>query len=122
MGMRISASATAGLSSGVQWQQRQQNMKSLLSALQAGDLAGAQKAYAGLGAGGATPTGNNPLTAIGQALQNNDLAAAQKAAQQMQAQRGSHTHHSDAAAPAATGSSPLGGTTATSGTLVNLLA
>jgi hypothetical protein len=101
MGMRIPSSGAVGSSQSVSvsnWQQRQQNFKDLFSAVQSGDLSGAQKAFAGLTAGATNIKGNSPLAQIGQALQNGDIAGAQKAAQQLQANRGGHHHHAQVAA------------------------
>jgi hypothetical protein len=84
--MRIggSGAAWANQSNAVgNWQQRQQNMRTLGSALQSGDLAGAQQAFATISASNpaAAANGNGPLAKIGQALQAGDLATAQQAAQ-----------------------------------------
>ncbi len=92
MGMRVHGAGTdlAHESSSVgNWQQRQQNFKSLNSALQAGDLAAAQQAFAAITTNNpsAATGGTGPLAQIGQALQAGDLATAQQAAQ---AWRGHH--------------------------------
>ena len=104
MGMRIgggagSAWATQNTSVG-NWQQRQQNMKALGTALQSGDLATAQQAFATIAAGNPAmaANANSPLAKIGQALQSGDLAGAQQAAQ---AWRGGR--HGDAAQVATNG-------------------
>jgi hypothetical protein len=100
MGMRVGGSSAGW--SGYQtntsvsgWQQRQQGMKDLFSSLQSGNLASAQKAFAGVqnNAG----SGNSALTKVGDALQAGDLAGAQQAAKAMHAGRGGH-HHARAAA------------------------
>ena len=101
MGMRISSSS--GVSSGqsvatANWQQRQQGFKNLMSAVQSGDLASAQKAFAAIGGPQGGAQSNSPLAQIGQALQSGDIAGAQKAAQQLQAQRAGHHHHHSPAA------------------------
>ena len=121
-------SATAQSTGLAQWQQNQQNFKSLFSALKGGDLAAAQQAYAALTAGSSTSTTsanpNSPLAQIGQALKNGDLAGAQKAAQQLQAGRGGHHHHADSTQAAAAVASPTPTSTSNSvnGALVNLIA
>ena len=86
MGMRVggSGAAWANQSNAVgNWQQRQQNMKALGTALQGGDLAAAQQAFATISANNpaAAANSNSPLVKIGQALQAGDLATAQQAAQ-----------------------------------------
>jgi hypothetical protein len=104
MGMQVNSvsSTAANQNSAIaNWQQRQQDFKTLMSALQSGDLSAAQSAYlqltGGTGSTGSTAssTTNNtsPLAQIGQALQNGDLASAQKAAQALQSGRGAHHHH-----------------------------
>jgi len=90
MGMRVGGNnaAWASQGSGVNnWQQRQQGMKDLMSTLSAGDLAGAQKAYATMAGNKGQIDSNSPLGKIGAALQNNDLAGAEKIAQAMLANR-----------------------------------
>jgi len=84
--MRVggSGAAWANQSNAVgNWQQRQQNMKALGTALQGGDLAAAQQAFATISASNpaAAANSNSPLAKIGQALQAGDLATAQQAAQ-----------------------------------------
>lgn len=115
MGMRVGGS-NAGWS-GYQtnasvngWQQRQQGMKDLFSSLQAGNLASAQKAFAGVqnNAG----SGNSALTKVGDALQAGDLAGAQQAAKAMHAGRGGHHHARTAAQEADSTSSTTTGATA----------
>ena len=112
MGMRIggtggaSASQSASVSN---WQQSQQNFKSLTSALQSGDLASAQKAYASLTQGNSNIPADSPLGKIGAALSSGDIGAAQQAMQAMSAGRGHH-HHGGQAPQASTSSS---GTTST---------
>jgi soluble cytochrome b562 len=123
------------------WQQRQQDFKSLMSALQSGDLSAAQSAYLQLtgtanvtSSSGATSStassainGNSPLAQIGQALQNGDLASAQKAAQALQSSRGAHHHHhhggqkADASAVSALTSTPTTSSTDT-GSILDMLA
>jgi hypothetical protein len=102
MDMRISGATSDSQSVGMAaWQQRQQSSKDLFSALQSGDLAGAQKAFSALTGGTGSVNSNSPLAQIGQALQNGDVAGAQKAAQQLQAKRsGGHHHHHGAQQPA----------------------
>jgi hypothetical protein len=127
MGMRIGNSAAAGTTQSVgasNWQQRQQSVKDVMSALQAGDLSSAQKAFGTLpGANNiASSDSNSPLAQIGKALQSGDLAAAQQAAQTWQSARSGHHHHHTSAQTA----SPAAGTTplasAGTGTLLNLTA
>ncbi len=123
MGMRIGHSSPAVNTTGSSaWQQKQQDVKGLMSALQSGDLATAQKAYATLTNDNGTPTGDGPLAKIGQALQSGDLSAAQQAAQSWGAGRsGRHHHHSDAP-PATASTSPAPAAGGTVGTLLNISA
>lgn len=115
MGMRVGGSnagwssyQTSSAVSG--WQQRQQGMKDLFSSLQSGDLASAQKAFAGIQNN--TSSSNSALTKVGDALQAGDLAGAQQAAKAMHAARGGH-HHAKAASQASDStSSSSTGTTA----------
>ncbi len=120
MGMRISASSGVGAmqsASVASWQQRQQGVKDMFAAVQAGDLGAAQKAFSALGS---VPS-SSPLAKIGQALASGDIAGAQQATQQLQASRAGHHHHREAAAAPATATSPA---TASSGigSLLNLVA
>ena len=103
MGMRVGGSsnawATQQNSAVGNWQQKQQNIKDLFTALKAGDITAAQKAVSsldGTASGASTPTG--PFAAISKALQSGDLQAAQKAAQAMP--HHGHRHHMNASAPA----------------------
>ncbi len=133
MGMRIGGQSNVSGTQGAgatQWQQRQQGVKDLMSALSSGDLNAAQKAFGSL-PGAANLTASNshadsPLAQIGKALQSGDLAAAQQAAQAWQAQRGGHHHHGGGQAGAPTGGTPQAGTTQAgtsgTGTVVNLTA
>ncbi|MBI1395885.1 MAG: hypothetical protein GC151_07880 [Betaproteobacteria bacterium] len=103
MGMRIPASSAAGAGQAAavsNWQQRQQNFKSLVSAVQSGDLGGAQKAYASLASGARGASANSPLAQIGKALQSGDLAGAQQALQSLQDSR--EPHHAPARPPSST--------------------
>jgi hypothetical protein len=89
MGMRVGSSSTSMASqvSAVSgWQQRQQGLKDLFSKLNAGDLAGAQKAYAAFAANHKIQS-DSPLGQIGDALKNGNLAAAEKIAQSLQKNR-----------------------------------
>jgi hypothetical protein len=89
MGMRVgsSSAALATQSSAISgWQQRQQGMKDLFSKLNAGDLAGAQKAYAAFAASN-TIKSDSPMGQLGDALKNGNLAAAEKIAQSLQKNR-----------------------------------
>jgi len=124
MGMRIggaSQGSAAQATGAAHWQQRQQGVKDLMAALQAGDLGAAQKAWAGLGNSSGGTRANGPLAAIGQAVQKGDLAAAQQAAQAWQAARSGHHHERMASATPATttvSTDPSGGP----GSLVDLKA
>jgi len=69
-------------------QQKQQNMNNLFSALKAGDMASAQKAYAASGLPVMAKNNTSPLGRLYQALRSEDLAAAQKAALDMQPKNG----------------------------------
>ena len=90
MGMRIgggsNAWATQQSSSAINWQQRHQNFKTLKTAIQNNDLAGAQQAFAALSANNpqAAANPNSPLAQLGQALQSGNMAAAQQVAQAWQ--------------------------------------
>lgn len=92
MGMRIGGSGAAWASQNTSvgnWQQRQQNMKALGTALQGSDLGAAQTAFAAISTNNPNMASNpnSPLAKIGQALQAGDLAGAQQA---QQAWRGAH--------------------------------
>ncbi|MEI7515442.1 MAG: hypothetical protein WCK81_08625 [Betaproteobacteria bacterium] len=120
MGMRIGGSGAASVNQSNtvgNWQQRQQNMKALGAALQGGDLAAAQQAFATISANNpaAAANTNSPLAQIGQALQAGDLGAAQQAAQ---AWRGSR--HEGAGAQAAN-ANPLANVNATTSTFLQTL-
>jgi hypothetical protein len=65
-------------------QQKQQNMNNLFSALKAGDMASAQKAYAASGLPVMAKNNTSPLGRLYQALRSEDLVGAQKAALDMQ--------------------------------------
>jgi hypothetical protein len=89
MGMRVGGSNAAWtnqVSAVGSWQQRQQGVKDLFSALSTGNLAGAQKAYAAFAANNNIKS-DSPMGQIGQSLQNGDLAAAAKIAQSLQTNR-----------------------------------
>ena len=112
------------------FKQRQQDFQSLAQALSAGDLSGAQTAFAALqqdlkNAGpapavqqtGSIQTSQNSVTtalqALGQALNSGDLSSAQKAFAQLQqdiqqaAQGHRHHHHqAGASAPGGSASTP----------------
>jgi hypothetical protein len=124
MGMRISTSSGVGAMQSAcvaSWQQRQQGLKDMFAAVQAGDLGAAQKAFSTLG-----PVPNNsPLAKIGQALSSGDMATAQQTAQQAQASRGGHRHHhQEAGATGATPAAATGPAAAASGigSILNLVA
>ncbi len=96
MGMRIGGGqqAWSSQSSSVSnWQQRQQNFKALGSALQSGDLTGAQQAFATITANNPAAANNpsSPLAQIGQALQSGNLAGAQQAAQSWHGMHGTQS-------------------------------
>jgi hypothetical protein len=90
MGMRIGGSGNGWASQQSNavgnWQQRQQNFKSLKSALQTGDLTAAQQAFAAISASNPNAINNNnsPLAQIGQALQAGNMSGAQTVAQNWQ--------------------------------------
>ena len=89
MGMRV-GSSMSGMTSQVSavsgWQQRQQGMKDLFSQLNAGNLAGAQKAYAAFAASNPIKS-DSPMGQLGDALKNGNLAGAEKIAQSLQKNR-----------------------------------
>ena len=89
MGMRI-GSSSAGMASQVSavsgWQQRQQGVKDLFSQLNAGNLAGAQKAYAAFAAINPIKS-DSPMGQLGDALKNGNLAGAEKIAESLQKNR-----------------------------------
>lgn len=114
----------------------QQTVKQLASALQSGDLAGAQKAFASLTKqlqnSGAAPAPNSTmgsdLAALGKALGAGDLTTAQQAFSQLQtdaqaaptasqgvkaSHHGHHHHHGAAAASSATDSTTSSTTSST---------
>jgi len=82
MGMHIGSSyASMGaqpMSSTSLWQQRQQNMGALKSALQSGDLSSAQSAFSAMSANMPNMDPNSALGQIGQALQTGDISTASK--------------------------------------------
>ena len=86
--------------------QRKQDFQNLASALQSGDLSGAQKAFAQLQQDGPNAGQtqnsqnpnqgngqNNPFQALASALQSGDLSGAQQAFSQLQQSMKSHHHH-----------------------------
>ena len=90
MGMRVGGNSSAWAANGInQWQQRNQSVKDLFSALNAGDLSGAQQAISKIPTGN-TDNAQGPFAAISKALAANDLQGAQQAAQSM---HGRHHHH-----------------------------
>jgi len=102
--MSINSIATQSTySSGLQ--QKQQNMNNLFSALKAGDMAAAQKAYAASGLPVMAKGNTSPLGRLYQALRSEDLAAAQKAALDMQPKNGGNGTSAAAHASANTTSS-----------------
>lgn len=105
MGMRIGGSSNAWAnqqsSSAVNWQQRHQNFKSLKTALQGNDLAGAQQAFAALSASNpnALANPNSALSQMGKALQAGNMPAAQQVAQNWQSNQQSSTASSPTTDP-----------------------
>ena len=105
-----------------------QQFVQLAKAINSGDLAGAQQAYAVLSQalgtntnGGNAANSNDPfsqaLAAIGQALQSGDIGAAQQALsslQQAQGARGHHHHHGHRADTASAGGTTAGSASAPS--------
>jgi hypothetical protein len=71
------------------WQQRQSGMRDVMKALQAGDLASAQKSFSSLNIDTSTMNSNSPMAKLSDALQSGDLAGAQQAAQGL----GRRHHH-----------------------------
>jgi len=104
-----SATSSVGSTQQTQWAQTKSLWDQLGQALQSGDLAGAQKAFAALQAnapqgaasqaqGAAASNGQgsssqNPMSALASALQSGNLAAAQQAFSQIQQTQGHHHHH-----------------------------
>jgi hypothetical protein len=89
MGMRVGSSSVSMINQATAvsgWQQRQQGLKDLFSKLNAGDLAGAQKAYASFAANNNIKS-DSPIGQLGDALKNGNLAAAEKIAQSLQKNR-----------------------------------
>jgi hypothetical protein len=89
MGMRVggsSASMATQASAVSSWQQRQQGIKDLFAQLNAGNLAGAQKAYASFAANNNIKS-DSPLGQLGDALKNGNLAAAEQIAASLQKNR-----------------------------------
>ena len=89
-----------------QFKQRRQDFQSLQGALQSGDLASAQQAFAALqkdapGAKGPNPKGNSQMSqdfqTLQSALQSGDLSGAEKAfasiQQEIKGAKGTHHHH-----------------------------
>ena len=133
-----SATSSVGSNPQAQWAQTKNLWDQLGQALQSGDLAGAQKAFAALQAnapqgpasqvqGAATSNGQgsatqNPMSALASALQSGNLAAAQQAFSQIQQTQGHHHHHhhhgsqSSSSAPATASTTSTSSTTPTSST------
>jgi len=89
MGMRVGSSSASMASQATAvsgWQQRQQGLKNLFATLNAGDLAGAQKAYASFAANNNIKS-DSPMGQLGDALKKGDLASAEKIAQSLQKNR-----------------------------------
>ena len=133
-----SATSSVGSTQQAQWAQAKNLWDQLGQALQSGDLAGAQKAFAALQAnapqgpasqvqGASTSSGQgsatqNPMSALASALQSGNLAAAQQAFSQIQQTQGHHHHHhhhgsqSSSSAPATASTTSTSSTTPTSST------
>ena len=123
-----SATSSVGSTPQAQWAQTKNLWDQLGQALQSGDLAGAQKAFAALQAnapqgpasqvqGAATSNGQgsatqNPMSALASALQSGNLAAAQKAFSQIQQTQGHHHHHHHHESQASTSTAPTASTDA----------
>lgn len=126
MGMRVqNGQSTAGnaATSSTSFAQRQQDFKSMMSALKSGDLSAAQQAYSSLTQGRGTPPADSPLGQLGQALQNGDLAGAQKAAQAMQSAHHGHHHHGGSSTSSSSTAAPAPAPApAGTGTVINLTA
>jgi DNA-binding FadR family transcriptional regulator len=110
MGMSINSAnvSNAYQSSGPSnLQQRRQEFQALGQALQSGDLAGAQQAFAALNPNASSSTqstqSNSNVSQLAQALQSGDLAGAQKAFAAMRSH--GHHHHHQASMPS-TASTP----------------
>ena len=133
-----SATSSVGSNPQAQWAQTKNLWDQLGQALQSGDLAGAQKAFAALQAnapqgpasqvqGASTSSGQgsatqNPMSALASALQSGNLAAAQQAFSQIQQTQGHHHHphhhgsQSSSSAPATASTTSTSSTTPTSST------
>ena len=128
------SSVSPSLAAQASFQKRQADFQALGSALNSGDLAGAQKAFAdflqtapgvsGVGsAPGSSPIGQD-LQALGSALQSGDVAGAQKAfaglQQELQKAHGHHHprhHHKVSSATDPTASNSITGSTDATGSL-----
>ncbi|HXZ67809.1 MAG TPA: hypothetical protein VEH07_04395 [Alphaproteobacteria bacterium] len=120
----------------LQQQSFRQDLQSLTTAVQSGDLASAQKAYATLvsdnpqlasssGNGSGSPF-QQAISAIGQSLQNSDIGGAQNALstlqQNMKAHHGHHHHHGDATQNAAATATPASSPLSASSSSIDFLA
>jgi hypothetical protein len=118
MGMRVSSGASpAGQSGAAAWQQRQQNLKALASALQSGSLDQAKAAYASLSTGNSVGSATNPaspLAQLGKSLQAGDLGAAQRAFASIRPHHGRGDSTRSTSSPSTT--------SATAGNLLNVVA
>jgi hypothetical protein len=109
--MAVSAIAAGAPPQTSTFAQTRQAFNQLSSALQSGDLAAAQSAYATLASSPAAQ-GNSSfaqsLQQIGQSLQSGDIAGAQKSLASLQQAGGTrpHHHHHHGAKPAAVASDP----------------
>ncbi len=127
-----SATSSVGSTQQSQWAQTKSLWDQLGQALQSGDLAGAQKAFAALqakapqgaasqaqGAAASNGQGNssqNPMSALASALQSGNLAAAQQAFSQIQQTQGHHHHHHHHGSQSSTSTPTTASTTATTST------
>jgi hypothetical protein len=112
--------------------QVQSDFQSLATALQTGNLAGAQQAFASLtkdapsiAQGVSSGGGSNPLGKLASALQSGDLAGAQQAfaalTQPGKSHRHGHHHPSTAATPVGSGSASSGASPAGGGATAGML-
>ena len=128
MSIRSAGIASAYQNSGTSnLQQRRQEFQALGQALQSGDLAGAQKAFAALNPTASNSTqsaqpaqSNSNISQLAQALQSGDLAGAQKAFAAMQSQ--GHHHHQHASSTPASTATPAQASTSTVGSNINVTA
>jgi hypothetical protein len=137
MSVSIIGSAQATNASLSTHKQAAADFQSLAQALQSGDLAGAQQAFASLqqdspwvsravaGTTADSASSNStasPLQALGKALQSGDIAGAQQAfAAVQQARGGHHGHHHDASAASGAASTAAVATSAGTATATSII-